>query len=191
MLTGLLLIRHGEVPPSFRGRYIGRTDPPLDPAARTELERHREEFRNFAPEALFVSPLRRALETAEILGNHEPPFPLADPRLREIDFGDWENLTFDEILRIAPPGQIRLWAEKPEEMQFPGGESFPEFARRTEAFLAELLRRPLRRAAVVTHGGVIAHLHGQLRKHPAGETAAPPPRGSFTRLEYQNGEWIG
>lgn len=78
------LLRHGETAWNAQGRYLGRTDLPLTPAGRAALGPA-----GFTPALVYVSPLRRTAETAEIL------FPGAEqsavPDFREMDFGVFEG----------------------------------------------------------------------------------------------------
>src|SRR5262245_65287733 len=87
----IYLIRHEE--PEMRGRFIGRTDPPLTPAG---LEAAAAKLAGLEVAAIYASPLRRARQTAEAIGG---PAPIILPDLAEIDFGEWEGLTWQEIDR--------------------------------------------------------------------------------------------
>lgn len=181
----LMLLRHGEIPPGYRGRYVGRTDPALDETGRRQAAGHREAFAAGRPELLCCSPLRRARESAALA---LPGYAVRyDERLREIDFGDWENLSFAEIEARAPAALLAVWAERPAEMAFPGGESFSDFARRVDDFTAELLALPARRLAVVAHGGVLRRMLWRLAGRPeTSQFGAPPPRGSLTVLQLDS-----
>ncbi len=82
----ILLIRHGEVEESYRGRFIGKTDAPLSEEGREECRALRVRVAALSPELFFCSPLRRAVETLDVVRVKECR-SLIDPRLREIDFG--------------------------------------------------------------------------------------------------------
>jgi alpha-ribazole phosphatase/probable phosphoglycerate mutase len=104
--------------------------------------------------AIYSSPRSRALESARILAA-APACPVEIvAELREIDFGDFEGLSYDEIA-LRYPDLYRQWMERPTEVQFPHGESFAEMrARVLRAF--ERIRRELEEetVAIVSHGGV-------------------------------------
>ena len=183
----ILLIRHCEVPGEYRGRYIGSTDVPLSEAGRAAARNLAPQLASFAPETIVSSPLRRAVETAELAApGREIRF---DPRLTEIDFGAWEALTFAEIEQRATPEEIRCWSESPGEMRFPGGESFPAFRRRVDAAFAELLAGTAGEiVAVVTHGGPAMRILATLHHLPAErQHELLPPRGSITVLNFHQG----
>lgn len=100
----------------------------------------------FRPDAVYASPLARALRTAE-------SFRLAvevDERLREIDFGDVDGLGFAEL---PPTLQAELLAH-PTTVRFPGGETYGELRARVVEALAEITARH-DRVAVVSHAGAI------------------------------------
>ena len=183
----ILLIRHCEVPDEYRGRYIGSTDVPLSETGRAAARNLAPQLARFAPETIFSSPLRRAVETAELAA---PGRAIRfDPRLAEIDFGAWEALTFAEIEQRATPEELRCWSDSPGEMAFPGGESFPAFRRRVDEAFAELVRGDMgETVAVVTHGGpamrILATLH---HLPPERQHELLPPRGSITVLNFHQG----
>lgn len=183
----ILLIRHCEVPGEYRGRYIGSTDVPLSEAGRAAARNLAPQLASFAPETIVSSPLRRAVETAELAApGREIRF---DPRLTEIDFGAWEALTFAEIEQRATPEELRCWSESPGEMRLPGGESFPAFRRRVDAAFAELLAGTAGEiVAVVTHGGPAMRILATLHHLPAErQHELLPPRGSITVLNFHQG----
>lgn len=183
----ILLIRHCEVPGEYRGRYIGSTDVPLSEAGRAAARNLAPQLASFAPETIVSSPLRRAVETAELAApGREIRF---DPRLTEIDFGAWEALTFAEIEQRATPEELRCWSESPGEMRFPGGESFPAFRRRVDAAFAEFLAGTAGEiVAVVTHGGPAMRILATLHHLPAErQHELLPPRGSITVLNFHQG----
>ena len=185
----ILLIRHGEVEERFHGRFIGSTDAPLSDSGRAECRALRARVEEHAPELFFHSPLRRAVETLELVKTPGARL-VADPRLREIDFGHWEGLLFDEIARIASPEELRIWAEEPGAMEFPAGESFAAFSARVDAFTRELVTAPEECAAVVTHGGVLMRMISVWKGlPPQRQHEVLPPRGSLSVFEWEEGVW--
>ena len=149
-MTRLLLIRHGRPVDDARGRCYGRLDVGLSPEGLAEAA---ELGRALSVTSVVSSPARRALETAAALGA-----PEADARLRELDFGELEGRTYEEIERERPELFAR-WMETPTEVRFPGGEGFEDLRERAVAAAAELRARHAgRTVAVVTHGGVVRAL---------------------------------
>ena len=183
----IYLIRHGEVPAEFRHRYLGATDPGLSPEGKACCAALAEEFRVLHPERIYVSPLRRAVESARAIAPERVEEFRLEAALREIDFGSWDNLTFDEIQAVAAPEMLQVWAETPEKMQFPQGESFAGFAARVDDFWAKLIQDDTAQsAALVTHGGVIMRILSTLRGIPVcRQHEVLPPRGTLTAVDLE------
>ncbi len=158
----LILVRHAEA--EGQGCYIGRgSDPPLSDRGREQAHKlRRQDFpcprRDGA--VLFSSPLRRAVETAEILFGHEPDAAEIEivHDFAEIDFGRWEGLGWREISRMEE-SRYRQWLDKPVETSPPGGESLKDFSERVGACLEDVFKRidllKADTACFVVHAGVI------------------------------------
>jgi len=151
----ILLARHGEtadnVPPE---RVMGWRDPPLDARGRGQAAALAEEVSGDGPAALWTSHLRRARETAEIVGAALGLAPRADERLAESRRGSWEGRLLRDIEREEPEAW-RAWRRGGAGFRFPGGgESLGEHQRRVLAALADVAHGPLP-ALVVCHGGTI------------------------------------
>lgn len=152
----IVLVRHGETGPLYRGRFVGRSNVPLGEAGNHQAAAlaKRPELQETA--ACYVSPLRRARETVSLALPGRMSRLEAD--LREIDFGAWERMSFEEIAAQAPE-VVEQWARFDEGFRFPGGESIGEFLARVKR-VAEVLERRSAHGRVVafTHGGVIRAL---------------------------------
>ena len=148
----IYIIRHEE--PEMRGRFIGRTDPPLTPAG---LEAAAAKLAGLEVAAIYASPLRRARQTAEAIGG---PAPIILPELAEIDFGEWEGLTWQEIQQRWPNTACRK-VEDWLGVTTPGGETWTDFCARIDRALEQVLAGP-RPAAIVAHMVVNAALAARL-----------------------------
>jgi alpha-ribazole phosphatase/probable phosphoglycerate mutase len=154
MSTRVWLIRHGE-PAGVRGRCYGKLDIGLSAAGRAQIERTAEYLRAEPLAAIYASPRRRTMESARILAGSHDCACHEDAGLCEIDFGDFEGLTYDEIA-ARYPAIYRRWMKSPTKVQFPNGESFAAMRVRVLlAFQAICLRHAGKTMAIVTHGGVI------------------------------------
>ena len=97
----LHLIRHGLTEGNLLGQYLGSgTDSPLCQSGIERLEMLREKFTCPWPEKLYVSPMKRTIETAEIIYPDHDYTIIAD--LRECHFGEFEGRTFQELMVIDP-----------------------------------------------------------------------------------------
>jgi len=152
--TNIWIIRHGEPEDVAQGRCYGRLDVGLSPQGRLQLERGADHLRGEPLAAIYASPRKRATESASILGSHHSCGIEILEGMCEIDFGDFEGLSYDEIAQRFPE-IYRDWMERPAETQFPNGESFGHMRARVVK-TAELLRgrHPSQTVALVTHGGV-------------------------------------
>jgi alpha-ribazole phosphatase/probable phosphoglycerate mutase len=146
----MILLRHGEPEASARGRCYGELDVGLSDEGRAQAASLRIE----PVEAVYCSPRRRALETARIV---KPDMdPRIDPALREIDFGRFEGLSYDEAAALDPELYAK-WMSSPTEVTFPGGESWPILRDRVRQFAARI-RKLHDKVLIVAHGGPLRAL---------------------------------
>jgi probable phosphoglycerate mutase len=172
----LLLIRHAESSWNAAARWQGHGDPRLSDRGVAQANALAREL---APEPIDVivsSDLRRAAETAAILARARGLRPSLNPRLRELDLGDWEGLTRGQIartdgavLRRFEAGDLDVWPG--------GGENLREIAQRARAAVTELVEVYAgRRLAIVTHLGVIRALLGRSAGSATGvDPGSAPP----------------
>lgn len=145
----LLLIRHGPTQWNVEGRIQGHTDLCLSEAGRAQVALWSlpEEFRQYD---WAVSPLRRAMETARLLGvDHARP----DPRLMEMSWGQWEGYTRSE-LRARHAADLGENERRGLDFCPPGGESARGVRARLEDWITDVRARG-RPVGAVTHKGVI------------------------------------
>jgi probable phosphoglycerate mutase len=142
----LYLVRHGATDMSDAARFNGHRDVPLNDAGLRQARALAEalEGRSFA--CVWSSDLTRALQTAQECGFD----PVADPRLRELDFGDIEGATWEEL-----DSEVRDALMSFEGFAAPGGESVDHLRRRVLDFIEDLAEGE---HLVFTHGGVIRAL---------------------------------
>ena len=114
----IAMIRHGKTYGNTLGRYIGVTDEPLCEEGKKELEQRTMD----TVELLFVSPLKRCLETADILYPYAKQVKI--PEFAECNFGEFENKNYQE-LKDNP--KYQEWIDSMATLAFPGGESPQQF----------------------------------------------------------------
>ena len=149
-MTRVVLVRHAEPDEDARGRCYGRLDVGLSQAGLASARHLAESLGAVEFEAVYVSPRLRAVQTAAALG----VMPTVDDRLRELDFGELEGRTYDEIEREQPE-LFRRWMDTPTLVRFPGGESYAELRDRVAAAVRDIVAANDRTVALVSHGGVI------------------------------------
>jgi len=145
------LARHGQTAYNHEGRFQGLLHVPLDDTGREQARALAAEAGRRELASLWCSPLARARETAEIVGERLGLEPRDDARLVETDCGDWTGRTFAEIRAEDPEGFARFQRTDPT-FRFPGGESYAEQTVRVTAAIADLRARPADLPAlVITH----------------------------------------
>jgi alpha-ribazole phosphatase len=135
---------------------------------------------------IVASPLRRCTEFASALGEHRHAPLEIDERLREIDFGAWEGQTAEEITRYDPEALRRFWAD-PIRHPPPGAEALLAFQARVSSCWRDQLRRDAAsRVLLVTHGGPIRAILGQVYRVPWPDLLRLHlPHASLTRIRVE------
>jgi len=147
----LYLVRHGETEWNRQQRMQGSLDSPLTPEGRRHAQLNGELLAREAIEHLFVSPLGRTRETADvILAGHSVPITI-DARLVERRCGDWEGMTIDEIA-TQYPDEWTARARDPFHHRPPAGENVPDVVSRVAPFAMHVRTLSFRRLAIVSHG---------------------------------------
>lgn len=126
--TTMLLLRHGQTPLSVEKRFSGVGDRPLTEIGLAQAGAAARRLRGCSAVAVVASPLRRAVQTADLVAAEIGVAVTVDEGLRETDFGDWEGYTFAEV-QHRWPDQLSAWLASPDVAP-PAGESFVDTARR-------------------------------------------------------------
>lgn len=148
----LIAVTHGAIDCST-DLCVGQTEIELSSAGFTAIQRLATSWHGPSPRFLFASDLRRAKQSAQVFAAQLATEPLFDPRLREIDFGQWQGQSWKQIARDDRE-HYRHWLSNPIIQAPPGGESFVDLLRRTGAWLAALL------SSTEADDTVLAILHG-------------------------------
>lgn len=157
--TLIYLVRHGETAFNAERRFQGQLDVPLNEQGVAQARaaaawlKGRECF-----STIYSSDLRRAFETASIIGDqlHLQPQPVE--AIREIDVGEWQGLVSSEI-EEKYPGQLKLWREQAHLFTVPGGESIAAVQRRVlEWYLDAIEEHRGEAIVVVSHGQALSTL---------------------------------
>lgn len=166
----LHLIRHGLTEGNLKGLYIGSgTDSPLCETGIERLEYLKDAFAYPYPEKLYVSPMTRCRQTAEII------YPGIEQnvvdKMKECNFGVFDGKSFQELMRAHP--EFLTWLSPESKFKPEGGESSREFRERVvlgiNEIFTDMMTKGIHEAACVTHGGVIILLMSLLaypRKAP-------------------------
>lgn len=151
----IYLVRHGETEWNKIGKYQGYTDVPLNHIGLAQADRCAEALKDVPFERIITSDLSRAKVTAEKIARyHKNATFTVDERLREINFGDWESLTYDQITGKWP-GIIEEMYTTPETVTISNGESFHDVQNRAWPAVYDEIEAASEgsRILVVCHGG--------------------------------------
>jgi len=151
----IYLVRHGAVRTEGKGkRFIGQLDLPLSQEGIQQIQQLKGELRGTQFSAIFCSDLTRSLETAAILaGMQDNLTPAPRSELREINLGQWEGLTFEEVrTRCAEAFEER--GRDLVHYQPPGGESFLDCTKRVIPAFYDLLHATRGNILIAGHAGV-------------------------------------
>lgn len=151
------LIRHGSTEANEKGIYIGKTDYPLSEDGIIELQNKTRKFIYPDVDRVYASPLKRCVQSAEILFPDSQIQKLDD--LRELDFGDFEGKSVDEL--IDKP-EYKEWLKGGVDNNPPNGESIKMLVFRSYNAINEIVRQMMEEdilhCAVVTHAGIITNM---------------------------------
>lgn len=162
--TSLWLVRHGEPAAEKPDICCAAPEIGLSETGLLQMEGVAGYLQTEPLAAIYCSPLKRALESARILASiHGCPLEVV-PDLRELDFGEFSGLTFDEI-SARDSEFYRRWMKRPTSVRFPNGEDFRDMRVRVLMSVDAIRReRAGQTSVIVSHAGVnrllIAHALG-------------------------------
>jgi broad specificity phosphatase PhoE len=195
----IVLVRHGATDWNLQGRCQGASDRELSEAGMRQAEQISAHLSAEKFHAVYSSNLRRARQTAEIISRpHDLPV-LTEEGLHELDHGQLEGLTFNEIKSRYGEFLVR-WRSEPADICVPGGERLADVADRAWNSLNEIMRRhpDASRILVVSHNfpilGIVCRVSGTDLNHyrtfhldPCGVTRLDHDREQGWHITQVNG----
>ncbi len=179
------LIRHGESLSNAEGRIQGQSDVALSPFGIQQSEAIADALANQKIDAIYSSPLRRAMQTAQPLARQLKLTIRSDDRLKEIHAGIFQGLLWSEIQQRYP-AEAKPWIEQQADFVISGGESRRALMVRGQAVFAEIRQQPLRSVAVFSHGGLLAATLKALLEVPAENNPFGLFNGSISRMQWDS-----
>ncbi|WP_321331948.1 alpha-ribazole phosphatase [uncultured Bacteroides sp.] len=172
----IYLIRHTSVDVAPHTCY-GQTDVPLKDSFQEEARLVLQNLEGITFDKVFTSPLSRCVHLANYCGYADAE---RDPRIMEMDFGEWEMKHYDEI---RDP-RLQEWYKDFMNVSVPGGESFADQYKRVSEFLDDLRSEQANRIAVFAHGGVLicAQVYAKTVK-PEEAFSVLTPYGGIIKIE--------
>jgi alpha-ribazole phosphatase len=148
-------VRHGQTLWNLERKYQGHSDIALTDKGVSQAQAVATRLAEEPIQAVYASDLSRAFKTAECIADKHNLTVTLVPELREIKFGDWEGLTYEQISERWPGLLGKLWTT-PDELEIPAGETFYQLKERASAAIQQIVdAHPGQTVAVVAHGGTI------------------------------------
>jgi probable phosphoglycerate mutase len=188
----LLLVRHGASAPYVPGQPFaladGQGDPDLAPEGRVQAERVAARLAGMGIDAIYVTSLRRTVQTAEPLALLTGKVPVVEPGLREIMLGEWEGGLFRQRVAEGHPLAVQMIAEQRWAV-IPGAEADEVFSARVRGAIVKMAAaHPDQRVVAFTHGGVIGQvMHQASGSDPFAFSAAD--NGSISQIVVLADRW--
>ncbi len=147
----IIFVRHGKTILNEKNVYVGSIDTDISENGVEEIKKLAKLLHGIEFNKVFSSPLKRAIETTEIITNDNC---IVDDRLKEMDFGIFEGLSYSEICEKYTQ-ESKKWSADYLNYKIPSGESLKDVFNRTESFI-KYVSEFKGKVLVVTHGGVIS-----------------------------------
>ena len=171
------ITRHGQTELNLKKLMQGRVDEPLNDTGRNQAKAARAQIGDIKFDAVFASPLDRAVETASILGGVDRSQVITDDRIIETDFGKYDMKSY---YRMGIP--MTLYWALPEIFPAPKTvETIESMVARSRSFLNDLQEKDYDNVLIVCHGGIIRALCGCLENRKRGIKWRPKPHNCEIR----------
>lgn len=179
--------RHGQTALNAGKKMQGRSDIPLNETGIAQAKEARAKIGDVKFDAVYSSPLQRAVKTASIIGDVPEQEIIKDERIIEADFGKYEQKSYYG----CGPAMSLYWMF-PEFFPAPKGvETTDQMIQRTRSFLKELETRDYENVLIACHGGIIRFIRGYLEGAKEGYVWRPRPKNCEIRVyESLAGEYI-
>lgn len=189
-MTELILVRHGQTAWNVVEVFRGRSDVDLDETGLKQAELLADYLNERKVEAVYSSPLKRALKTARAIASRHKLNVVSTQGLNDLKFGEWEGLPVTEV-REKYATLFTEWVEQPHLVEIPGGEGLDDVKGRVMSFVNDIINRHKGTAVLVSHRVVhkvlILALLGMDNSHFWNiklDTAA------MTVFTYENNRWV-
>jgi broad specificity phosphatase PhoE len=153
-MARLILARHGETAWNVEKIFRGRTDVSLDEVGTKQAELLGKYLSNWKVEAIYSSPLKRALDTANIVARYQKIGVHVAEGLIDFDYGEWQSLPEQEAQRLYP-ALLDEWHNNPHKVKMPGGESLEDVRSRAMEVVNDVVSKYEHNVLLVSHRVVI------------------------------------
>jgi alpha-ribazole phosphatase/probable phosphoglycerate mutase len=153
----LLLVRHGEINSNINRIYAGKSPEMLNEKGISQAEEVAERIKTYYKVSeIYVSPMKRTIQTAKIIADKIGKEILIENAFREMELGPWEGLSENEISNRYPD-EWELWLKRPAELKLPERENLEDLLNRALTGIEKIYERLRDQdvAVVVTHVALI------------------------------------
>lgn len=152
-MSRILLVRHGATELNSARMFVGQRDAELSALGQSQVKKLSDRLATEKIDVIYSSDLRRAIVTAETIAAKHRLDVIACPELREVNYGKFEGLTFEEITQLYPE-LAGLCVQWDLQLKFPDGESVAELKQRVNRFRDRLNQHdPEQTILIAAHGG--------------------------------------
>ncbi|MBA7604058.1 Phosphoserine phosphatase 1 [subsurface metagenome] len=149
-MTEIILVRHGETEWNVANIFRGRTDIELNETGIGQARLLAKYLSNANIDAIYSSPLKRALKTAEIIASYHKLDVDIAPDLTDFNFGKWQGLSHQEV-KDKYKKLYTEWINHPDQVKMPAGESLDDVRKRAMRVVARVIARYAETVVLVSH----------------------------------------
>lgn len=149
-MTEIILVRHGETEWNVAEIFRGRIDIELNETGIKQAELLAKYLSKLKIEAIYSSPLKRALKTAEIIAGHHKLNVDIAPGLIDFNFGKWQGLSHQEV-KDKNKELYADWINRPDQIKMPAGESLDEVRKRAMGVVNNIIARYKGTVVLISH----------------------------------------
>ncbi|MBS3811379.1 MAG: alpha-ribazole phosphatase [Halanaerobiales bacterium] len=166
MATNLVLVRHGETQWNKDSKYQGAVDIELNKKGKRQAQELYNFLKDEKFDTIYSSTLKRASHTVKDIADYQNKDLITIADLMEIDFGEWEGLTFAEIEENYPK-LAHKWAKDPTCCKPPEGEHIQEVEERVGDAIDQIVKENQdKKVLIATHGGIVRIIIAYLLELP-------------------------
>ena len=149
-MLAIILARHGETDWNVEEIFRGRIDVELNETGVKQAELLASYLRDLRLTAIYSSPLKRALKTAELIASYHHLNIVVTDDLIDFDYGEWQGLSH-QVVKDKHKELYAKWLKKPHQVTMPAGESLDDVRRRAVGLVDKVIARHEGTVALVSH----------------------------------------
>ena len=189
-MTEIIIARHGETEWNVGEIFRGRIDIELNETGIKQAELLAKYLSKIKIDAIYSSPLKRALRTAEIIADYHKLDVDIVPGLIDFNYGQWQGLSHQEV-KDKYKELYTAWINRPDQVKMPAGESLDDVSKRAMDVVTDIITRYKRTVVLVSHRVVnkvlICALLGLDNSH---FWKIKQDTGGITTFTYENEQFI-